>query len=105
MAKSRSGDYKKCTDTILKDIILQMVITLFVNIRAARELTCKTFLDRKYIDRYMINNDRIYNRKKKLEWDNANFIIDHKILDISFITEYKYIADNYTEGKCLCCCV
>ena len=53
---TRSGDHKKCTDVVLKDILLQMYITPFVNVRDMRELMRKASPDRNFINRYMINN-------------------------------------------------
>ena len=49
----------------------------------------------------MINNVRIGTRKKKLELENTNFLIDPKYVDSSCIATCKHTYDNYTKGKCL----
>ena len=79
----------------------QMDIEPFVSIKAIRELSSKVIPERKYIDAYMINNIRICARKKKLELENADIVIDSRPFDDSSITVYRDTHDNYTEGKFL----
>ena len=83
----------------MKEIMLQMDIVPSVDVRAMGGLLCKTLSDRKCIDKRMINNVRIYARKRKLELDNAKIEINHKYFDTSFITEYKDTVDDYTKDK------
>ena len=72
LSRTRSGDYKRCGDEVLREIVVQMDIDPFVNIRAMTELLQKTLPDKKDVDRYRINNVRIRVRKKRLELDSAN---------------------------------
>ena len=96
-----SGNYKKCDDQCLKEVIVQPDIEPFVSIRAIRELLSKVMPERKYIDKCMINNIRIHSRKKRLELDIVDIEIDLKHFDTLFITTYRDTSDNYTEGKFL----
>ena len=64
MAPIRSDDYEKCDDQSRREGMVQMAIEPFVSVRAGRELLSKPIPDRKYIDRHMINNVRIRDRKK-----------------------------------------
>ena len=59
----------------------------------------KVLPDRKIIDRHMMNNVRICVRKKKLELDSANIVINPKQFDTSYITSYQDTAVNYSKGK------
>ena len=72
LSRTRSGDYKRCGDEVLREIMVQMDIDPFVNVRAMTELLQKTLPDKNDIDMYRINNVRIRARKKKLELDFAN---------------------------------
>ena len=78
LPRTRSGDYKKCVDQLLKEVMVQIDNESFVSVRYMRELLPKVTPDRKYIDSYMINNVRILTRKKKLELENTNIKIDPK---------------------------
>ena len=78
-----------------------MDIKPLVSFRAVRELLFKATPERKLIDRHMINNVRIRARQKKLQLENTNIEIDPKHFDTSFISTYRHISDNYTEGKFL----
>ena len=78
--------------------MVQMYIEPFVSVRAIIELLSKVLPERKFIDRHMINNDRIRAREKKRELLNANIEIHPKHFDTSFIETYKDTPDNYTEG-------
>lgn len=66
MVPTRSGDYKKYADQTRKEVMVQMAIEPFVSGRAIRDLLSKTMPDRKYIDRYVVNNIRIGARNKKV---------------------------------------
>ena len=99
LARTDSSNYKKCADQCLKEVMDQMDIEPFVSIKAIRELSSKVIPERKYIDAYMINNIRICARKKKLELENADIVIDSRPFDDSSITVYRDTYDNYTEGK------
>ena len=78
--------------------MVQMSIEPFVSVRAIRELLSKVLPDRKFIDRYMINNVRIRARQRKRELENTNIEIHPKHIDTSFIEAYKDTSGNYTEG-------
>ena len=80
LSRTRSGDYTRCGDEDLRQIMVQMAIDPFVNIRVMTELLQKVLPNRKDVDRHMINNIRIRARKKKLELDSAKFKL---ILNIS----------------------
>ena len=47
LSRTRSSDYKRCNDEVLRKIIVQMTIDPFVNIRAMIELLQKTLIERK----------------------------------------------------------
>ena len=79
--------------------MVQIDIEPLVAIRAIRELLSKVMPERKYIDKDMINNVMISARKKKLELENVDFVIDPKHFDTSFITTYRNTYNNYTEGE------
>ena len=68
-----------------------MTIDPFVNIRAMLDLLHKSSPDRKNIGRHMINNVKIYTRKKKLELDYTNIAIGPKLFDSTFITVLRHI--------------
>ena len=59
LSRTRSGNYNRCGDKVLREIMVQMTIDLFVNVRVMTELLQKEFTDRKDVDMYMINNVRI----------------------------------------------
>ena len=59
LSRTRSSDYNRCGDKVLREIMVQMTIDLFVNVRVMTELLQKEFTDRKDVDMYMINNVRI----------------------------------------------
>ena len=61
---TRSSDYKKCTNVVLKEIMIQMDITPFIDVRVMRELLCNILPDRNFIDKHMITNVRIRTRKR-----------------------------------------
>ena len=71
MEFTRAGIYKKFTNHSLQEVMVQMSIEPFVSVRAIRELLSKVLPERKFIDRYMINNIRMCARKKKIELENA----------------------------------
>ena len=64
LVRTRSGDYKKCDDQSLREVMVQMDIESFVIVRAVRELLSNTIPDRKYIDRRMMDNVKFRARKK-----------------------------------------
>ena len=57
--------------------------------------------ERNYIDKNMINNVRIRDRKKRLESEHVDIEIDPKHFDTSFITTDRDTSDNHNEGKFL----
>ena len=59
LCRTRSGDYKRCGDEVIKEIMVQLAITPFVNVRAMTNLLQKALLERKDVDRHMIKNVRI----------------------------------------------
>ena len=80
LSRTRSGDYKRCGDEILRKIMVQMAIDPFVNVRAMIELLQKVLLERKDVDRHMVKNVRLHTRRKRLELDSKNIQIDPKKL-------------------------
>ena len=78
-----------------------MNIEHVVSVKVVKDLLSNAMSDRKYIDRHMINNVSICAGKKKLELDDAKIEIDPKHVDTSFISTYRDVSDNYTEGKYL----
>ena len=99
ICRTRSGDYARCGDEVIREVMVQMVIDPFVSVRAMISLLRKALPDRKNVDRHMINIVRIRARKKKLDLDSRNIHIDTKHFDTSFIKLYIYTDDNYTEDK------
>ena len=98
LSRTRAGIYKKYADHSLQEVIVQICIKSFVSVRVIRELLSKMMLERKFIDRHMINNVRIRDRQRKRELVNANIESYSKHVDTSFIETYKDTSDNYTEG-------
>ena len=88
-ARVQCGSYKKCTDQSLKDIMVQMDIDPFVNIRAMSELLVKVSPAGNHIDRHMINNVKIRGKKKKFELNLLNIKIKPRNFDTTFGTAYK----------------
>ena len=101
ICRTRSGDYARCGDEVIREVMVQMEIDPFVSVRAMTSLLRKALPDRKNVDRHMINNVRIRARKKKLDLDSRNIPIDTKHFDTSFVKSYIDTDDNYTEGKIL----
>ena len=99
LARTRSGDYNNCAHQYLKEIMIQMAIDPFVNVRVMIELLQKALSSRNIIDRHMINNVRIRTRKKRLELDYANIDIYSKHFDTTYITSYQDTADNCSKSK------
>ena len=97
LSRIYAGIYKECADHSLQEVMVQMSIDPFVSVRAIRELLSKVLPDRKFIDRYMINNVRIRARQRKRELENSNIEIHPKHFDTSFIETHKDTSDNYTE--------
>ena len=90
LVRTLTGVCKHCADQCLKEIVVQMDIDRFLNIRTTIELLQRVFSDRDIIDRHMINNVRIHTRKKSLELDYANIDLDSKYVDTTNITSYQY---------------
>ena len=53
LSRIRSGDYKRCDDEVLREIMVQMTIDPFVNDRVMIDLLQKILFGRKDVDRYM----------------------------------------------------
>ena len=64
LSRIRSGDYKRCDDEVLREIMVQMDIDSFVNSRAMTELLQNVLPRRKNVDRHMINNVRLRVHRK-----------------------------------------
>ena len=101
ICRIRSGNYARCGDEVIREVMVQMAIDPFVSVRAMTSLLRKALPDRKNVDRHMINNVRIRARKKKLDLDSRSIPIDTKHFDTSFVKSYIDTDDNYTEGKIL----
>ena len=104
-SRTLSSDFKHCGDEFLREIMVQMVIDSFINVRAMIELLQKTLPERKDVDIYMINNVRLRARRKKLELDSYNIQLDPKHFDSTFINSYVDTANNYTLGNDYCFCI
>ena len=89
LVRTLTGVCKYCADQCLKEIVVQMDIDRFLNIRTTIELLQRVFSDRDIIDRHMINNVRIHTRKKSLELDYANIDLDSKYVDTTNIISYQ----------------
>ena len=61
--------------------MVQMAIDPFVYVRVMIELLKKLSPDRKNVDMHMINNVKIRARKRRLELDFAQIVIDPKYFD------------------------
>ena len=96
LARTRSGGYNNWADRCLREIMVQIAIDPFVKVSSMTELLKRVLPDKKIIDRYMINNVRIYVRKKKLELDYANIDIDPLKIDTTYSTLYQNTASNYS---------
>ena len=68
--------YARCSDEVLKEIMVQMAINLYVSVKSMTTLLQKPLPERKDVDRHMINNVRIRARRRKLELDSKSIIID-----------------------------
>ena len=58
LCRTRYGDYKRCGDEDIREIMVQMAINPFVNVRAITNLLQKALSERKNVLRHMISNDR-----------------------------------------------
>ena len=99
LTRTRSGQYKKCTDSALQRIMHQMSIDKELNVRTMIQLLKNVLPSRKSIDRYMINNVRLRALKTRSEMEISNIPLEPCHFDTSFITEFKESSDNYSEGK------
>ena len=75
LVRTGSGNYKKCADQCLNEVMVQIAIESFVSIRVIKELLSKVMPERKHIDKNIINNVRIRARNKRLELENADIDI------------------------------
>ena len=66
MSRTQSGEYKRFGDEVLRNIMVQMAIDPFVNVRVTTELLQKTLPERKDVGKHMTNNVRIRVRRKEL---------------------------------------
>ena len=81
LIRRRADDYKYCDGQYLREIMVQMAIDPFVYVRVMIELLKKLSPDRKNVDMHMINNVKIRARKRRLELDFAQIVIDPKYFD------------------------
>ena len=58
LCRTRYGDYKRCGDKNIREIMVQMAINPFVNVRAIKNLLQKALSERKNGHRHMISNVR-----------------------------------------------
>ena len=73
LERTRYGVYTHCADQCLKEIVVQMYIDPFINVRTMTEFLYNVLSDRKIIGRHIINNVSIRSRKKNLELDYAKY--------------------------------
>ena len=64
LCRPRSDDYKRCGDEVTREIMIQLTINPFVNVRTMTNLLQKVIPRRKDVDRHMINNVKIRARRK-----------------------------------------
>ena len=76
LCRTRYGDWKRCDDEVIREIIVQMDINYFVNVRTMTKIPQRALPERKDVDRHMINNVRIRARRKKLDLDYKSIQID-----------------------------
>ena len=105
LCRTRSGDYKRCGDEVIREIVVQIAINHFVNVRTMTNLLQKVLPERKDVDRHMINNIRIRARRKKLDLGSKGIQIDPKYFDTTFIKSYIDTDDNYMQGSNYCFCI
>ena len=99
MARTHSGGYNKCTDSVLQKIMHQMSIDQVINVRTMIALVKKVLPSRKSIDQHVINNVRLRALKTRNEMVISNITIEPCHLYTFFLTEYRDNSDNYSEGK------
>ena len=99
LTRTRSGQYKKCTDSALQRIIHQMSIDKELNVRTMIQLLKNVLPSKKSIDRHMINNVRLRALKTRSEMESSNIPLEPCLLYKLFIAEFKESSDNYSEGK------
>ena len=59
LCRTRYGDYKRCVDEVIREVMAQMAINPFVNVMTMTNLLQQSLPERKYVDRHIINNYRI----------------------------------------------
>ena len=64
LCRTRSSDYKRCGDEVIREIMVQMAINHFANVKVITNLIQKALSENKDVDRHMINNVRIRARSK-----------------------------------------
>ena len=96
LCRTRSGDYKRCGDKFIREVMVQMAINPFVNVRVMINLLQKALPERKSVDRHIMNNIRIRAGRKKLDLDCKSIQIDPKHFDTTFIKSYVHTDDKYT---------
>ena len=62
--RTRSSDYKRCGDEVIREIMVQMAFNHFANVKVMTNLIQKALPENKDVDRHMINNIRIRARRK-----------------------------------------
>ena len=65
LSRTQSSDYNRYGDEVLREIMVQMTIDPFVNVRAMTELLQKTLPGKNDVNRHVINNVRLRTRRKK----------------------------------------
>ena len=62
------------------------------------EILRKTLPERKDVDRHIVYNIRLRDRRRKLELEAANIEVLANHFDASCINDYKSDSDNYSKG-------
>ena len=70
-----------------------------IYVQSMVEILSKALPERKDVDRHMVYNVRVRERRHKLELHVGNIEILAHHFDPSFIKNYKSNSDNYSKGE------
>ena len=76
-----------------------MYIDQEANVTTVIALLKRVLTSKKYIDQHLINNERFCALKTRNGTEYSNISIEPYHFDISFISEYRHNADNYSKDK------
>ena len=92
LVRTRASFYKKCTDQVLSKIMVRMGGSYSIDIQSVVEVLRKALPERNNVDRHMVYNVRLRERRHKLKLEADN------VVDLVY-QDYKSNSDNYSKGE------